>query len=41
MTKREETKVILNDKNLKAAKEVFKQDGFESATIGKIAQTAV
>ena len=40
MVKREETKAILREKILKAAREVFMTEGFESATIDKIAKTA-
>ena len=40
MVKREETKAILREKILKAAREVFMTEGFESATIEKIAKTA-
>lgn len=40
MAKREETKIILKEKILKAAKDVFKREGFEAATISMIAQTA-
>lgn len=40
MVKREETKALLREKILKAAREVFMNQGYESATIGKIAETA-
>lgn len=40
MVKREETKAILKEKILIAAREVFVNEGYESATISKIAETA-
>lgn len=40
MVKREETKALLKEKILKAAREVFMNEGFESTTIEKIAKTA-
>jgi AcrR family transcriptional regulator len=40
MVKREDQKVLIKEKILSAAREVFTEEGFESATIGKIAQSA-
>jgi AcrR family transcriptional regulator len=40
MVKREDQKALLKGKILSAAREVFTEEGFESATIGKIAQRA-
>lgn len=40
MVKRAETKAILKEKILKAARDVFMNDGYESATIGKISEIA-